>query len=98
RPDWRERGGEPKNPVYFPYRMLVTPAMVNLLVPGYATGASSLAWAETRVLPNLTVLGDAAGVAAARAVISGEQPADFGMDQIRRVQSKLRQMGARLDK
>jgi len=98
RPDWRQRGGEPKNPVYLPYRMLVTPGMVNLLVPGYATGASSLAWAEIRVLPNLTVLGDAAGAAAARSVVYGEQPADFGTAQIRWVQDRLRRMGARLNK
>jgi hypothetical protein len=98
RPDWWERGGEPKNPVYLPYRMLTVKGVKNLLVPGYATGCSSFAWAELRVLPNLAVLGDAAGVAAARAVLYGEDPADFGTLQIRWVQEKLRQFGARLDK
>ncbi len=98
RPDWWEAGGEPKNPVYLPYRMLTVTGIKNLLVPGYATGCSSFAWAELRVLPNLAVLGDAAGVAAARAVLYGENPADFDMTQIQWVQTKLRQFGARLDK
>ena len=98
RPDWWETGGEPKNPVYLPYRMLAVKGVKNLLVPGYATGCSSFAWAELRVLPNLAVLGDAAGVAAARAVLYGEDPADFGALQIRWVQEKLKQFGARLDK
>lgn len=98
RPDWWEKGGEPKNPVYLPYRMLTVPGLKNLLVPGYATGCSSFAWAELRVLPNLAVLGDAAGVAAARAVLYGEDPAEFGTMQIRWVQEKLKQLGARLEK
>ncbi len=98
RPDWEQKGGEPQNPVYLPYRMLVTPQAENLLVPGYATGASSLAWAEIRVIPNLCVLGDAAGAAAARAVLYGEAPARFGPAQISWVQQTLRRMGARLEK
>ncbi|MGB9803659.1 FAD-dependent oxidoreductase [Desulfofundulus sp.] len=98
RPDWERRGGEPRNPVYLPYRMLVTSQAENLLVPGYATGASSLAWAEVRVIPNLCVLGDAAGAAAARAVLFGEVPARFGPTQISWVQQTLRRMGARLEK
>lgn len=98
RPDWQSRGGNPVNPVYLPYRMLVTPRAENLLVPGYATGACSLAWAEIRVIPNLCVLGDAAGAAAARAVLFGEMPARFGPEQIRWVQETLRRAGARLEK
>ncbi|MDQ0285087.1 choline dehydrogenase-like flavoprotein [Desulfofundulus luciae] len=98
RPDWERQGGEPQNPVYLPYRMLVTSQAENLLVPGYATGASSLAWAEIRVIPNLCVLGDAAGAAAARAVLYGEAPARFGPAQISWVQQTLRRMGARLEK
>jgi len=98
RPDWFKEGGQPKNPVYLPYSMLTVEECVNLLLPGYATGCSSLAWAEIRVLPNLAVLGDAAGVAAARAVLHGERPADFSAEQIQWVQEKLRQIGARLEK
>lgn len=98
RPDWLQEGGQPVNPVYLPYSMLITTECSNLLVPGYATGCSSFAWAEVRVLPNLAVLGDAAGVAAARSVLYGEKPTDFSTEQIRWVQEKLRQMGARLEK
>jgi hypothetical protein len=98
RPDWQKEGGQPTNPVYLPYSMLKSPENNNLLVPGCATSCSSLAWAEIRVLPNLTVLGDAAGVAAARAVLFGEKPVDFTLEQLQWVQEKLRLMGARLEK
>ena len=98
RPDWLKEGSQPQNPVYLPYSLLTVEECANLLLPGYATGCSSLAWAELRVLPNLAVLGDAAGVAAARAVLYGERPADFSTEQIRWVQEKLHQMGVRLEK
>jgi len=98
RPDWRETGGEPENPVYLPYRMLIVENIKNLLVSGYATGCSSFAWAELRVLPNLAVLGDAAGAAAARAVAYDENPGDFTEVSINWVQDKLRAFGSRLDK
>lgn len=98
RPDLAAGGGQPQNPVYLPFEMLVTPQLVNLLVPGYATGAASLAWAEVRVIPNLCVLGDAAGAAAAGAVLSGADPALFRPEQIKWVQAALRKTGARLDK
>lgn len=98
RPDWWEAGGEPVNPVYLPYSMLTVPTVKNLLVPGYATGCSAFAWAELRVLPNLAVLGDAAGVAAARAVLFHEEPRDFETPQIEWIQQTLLSLGARLDK
>lgn len=98
RPDWQAKGGEPANPVYLPFEMLVAHEATNLLVPGYATGASSLAWAEIRVIPNLCVLGDAAGVAAARSIIYNENPALFTREQINWVQDVLRSYGVRLDK
>lgn len=98
RPDLLQTGGQPKNPVYLPYRMLTVSKIKNLLVPGYATGCSSLAWAEIRVLPNLTVLGDAAGVAAARAVLYQEEPRDFTIDALNWIQEKLQELGARIDK
>jgi hypothetical protein len=98
RPDWLAAGGQPVNPVYLPYAMLLPSDSVNLLVPGYATSCTSLAWSEIRVLPNLTVLGDAAGTAAARAVLFGENPADFGPAQWQWMQEQLRKNGACLDK
>jgi len=98
RPQWAARGGQPENPVYLPYRIMVAPAIKNLLLPGYATGASSLAWSQVRVLPNLAVLGDAAGVAAAVSVEKGIPPGAFQQEQITLVQKSLRKVNARLDK
>ncbi|MBQ3389865.1 MAG: FAD-dependent oxidoreductase [Firmicutes bacterium] len=79
----------PHNPVYIPYKALTTNYVANLLIPGYAVGASSFAWAELRVLPNLCVLGDAAGVAAAYAVNNGIHPLQFTSTHITAVQNLL---------
>ncbi|MBT9166868.1 MAG: hypothetical protein DDT19_00192 [Syntrophomonadaceae bacterium] len=98
RPDWLASGGEPKNPVYLPYEMLITEAAENLLIPGYATGSASLAWASIRVLPNLTVLGEAAGAAAALSVEKNIPPLRFEEAEITALQDILRKMGAILDK
>ncbi|MDI6907728.1 MAG: FAD-dependent oxidoreductase, partial [Thermoanaerobacterales bacterium] len=56
----------PPNPVYIPADILTNPAVPNLLTPGYAQSTDSTAWAAMRVIPNLTVCGDAAGILAAR--------------------------------
>jgi hypothetical protein len=87
-----------KNPAYVPYKALTTNYVANLLLPGYAVGTSSYGWSEHRVLPNLTVFGDAAGVAAAHAVNTGVHPLYFTSSDISSVQSKLISAGARLDK
>ncbi|WP_003543732.1 FAD-dependent oxidoreductase [Desulfotomaculum nigrificans] len=98
RPDWQQAGGQPKNPVYLPLDVLIPAKSDNLLVPGYAAGISSFAWAELRVLPNLAVLGDAAGVTAARSLAVKRNPRQFARADIAWVQEKLKQFGARLDK
>ncbi|MEG6523095.1 FAD-dependent oxidoreductase [Desulfotomaculum sp. 1211_IL3151] len=98
RPDWRASGGEPINPVYLPFEALLPEKTNNLLVPGYASSISSFAWAELRVLPNLAVLGDAAGVAAVRSLSAKKYPREFSQEDIAWVQKKLTQFGARLDK
>jgi hypothetical protein len=49
-------------------------------------------------LPNLTVLGDAAGAAAAYAVNNGKHPLYLNANDIANVQSMLRQVNAKLDK
>ncbi len=98
RPDWLASGGEPKNPVYLPYEMLITEAAENLLIAGYGTGTASLAWAAIRVLPNLTVLGDAAGAAAALSIEKNIPPLRFEEAEIAALQDILREMGAILDK
>lgn len=98
RSDWQIEFGQPTNPVYLPLSMIISQKIDNLLMPGYAASCSSMAWAELRVLPNLAVLGDAAGVAAARAVLFKEDPVDFKKEQITWVQERLKQNGSRLDK
>ena len=87
------------NPVYLPYEVLVPKTCSNLLVPGYAASFSSRAWFEARVLPNLCVLGDAAGVAAAVATEDGVPPGRFESRQIERTQESLvDDVGAILEK
>ena len=89
----------PRHPAYIPYNALTTNYVANLLIPGYAAGASSYAWAEMRVFPNLCVLGDAAGVAAAYAVNNNKHPLYFSSSDIAAVQTTLTNTGnARLEK
>lgn len=88
----------PKNPVYVPYDALATNFVCNLLIPGYAVGASSFAWAEIRVLPNQCVLGDAAGVAAAYAVKNAKDPLNFSQTDIANIQTLLKNSNALLEK
>lgn len=94
----KEMANKPKNPVYVPYDALATNFMSNLLIPGYATGVSSLGWAEVRVIPNLCVLGDAAGVAAAYAVNNNKKPLNFSTADIAKIQTTLSNSNARLEK
>jgi len=61
----------PPNPVQIPADVLTNPAVPNLLTPGYAQSTDSTAWAAMRVIPNLTVCGDAAGILAARLAAGG---------------------------
>lgn len=88
----------PRNPVYLPFEVLLSRSVPNLLIPGYATGMSSLAWASLRVLPNQCVLGDAAGVAAAYAVNTGRLPGEFTSTEVAAVREMLKGFGARVDK
>jgi hypothetical protein len=85
------------NPVYIPYDILTAPDVENLLLPGYAANVSGEAWFETRVLPNLCVLGDAAGVAAAVAVSQGVTPANT-QTLVSDIQQELRDNDAILEK
>ena len=91
---------DPSNAVYLPFSVMTTHFVSNLMLAGYAINASSYAWGELRVFPNLCTIGDAAGIAAAYAAKNnltalqvGETPA-----HIANVQSRLRVYGARLDK
>lgn len=88
-----------ENPAYLPYEALAPASCPNLLVPGYAASVSSRAWFEVRVLPNLCVLGDAAGVAAAVATQEGVPPGTFGTEQVTKTQEHLvDDVGAILEK
>ena len=99
RPDMGVTGSTPANPVYVPYLAITTGYVCNLLVPGYAAGMSSFAWAEGRVIPNLCVLGDAAGIAAAYAVNNGKHPRNFTDTDIAAIQGTLKKdCLTRLDK
>lgn len=98
RPDLGITGSIPANPVYVPYSVLTTGYVANLLIPGYAAGISSFGWAESRVIPNLTVLGDAAGVAAAYAANNGKQPLNLTAADVTAIQNTLRNSSVRLDK
>jgi hypothetical protein len=88
----------PANPHYIPYAALTTPAVENILLPGYAQSTSSEAWASMRVIPNLTVCGDAAGVAAAYSAANDKSPAALGPEDIREIQNLLTAAGARLNR
>lgn len=103
RPDYPKttpgRQASPQNPVYLPYEALISPQVPNLLLPGAAASIASLAWAELRVLPNLVVLGDAAGAAAAYALERGMAPGRFTAADIAAMQRRLvSRHGARLEK
>lgn len=89
----------PLNPVFIPYQALTTNYVANLLLPGYAAGVSSFAWGEIRVFPNLCVLGDAAGIAAAYCVNSGKYPLYLNSSDIASIQNTLASSaGARINK
>ncbi|NLK01271.1 MAG: FAD-dependent oxidoreductase [Clostridia bacterium] len=92
-------GGLPSQPVYIPFEALHSQSVPNLLLPGYAAGISSFAWSALRVLPCITVMGDAAGVGAAHSFREGLDPADFSDEDIEKIQHILRtKFNALLDK
>lgn len=86
------------NPTYLPLDCVLVPPVTNLLVPGYAARMESRAWWALRAAPNLCVLGDAAGTAAAFALHEGVDVLHFGHPEMAAVQSWLTTDGARLDK
>lgn len=88
----------PENPAYVPYDVMLNPAFENVLICGYGVNASSVAWYPLRVLPNLTMIGDAAGVSAGLALEWGRAPSRFDNAQVARVRERLKALGAKLDK
>lgn len=90
--------GEAAHPYYVPYAALTTPYAANLLLPGYAQRTADEAWGAARVIPNLTVCGDAAGVAAAHSLATGRPVNSFTYEDVLALRNTLRARGARLDK
>ncbi|MGQ5710368.1 FAD-dependent oxidoreductase [Desulforudis sp. DRI-14] len=88
----------PYNPVYIPGEAVLTPNVPNLLVPGYAQSTDSTAWAAMRVIPNLSVCGDAAGGIAALCVSHSETPAEVLANRIQAVRQAILNLGGRIDK
>ena len=86
------------NPMYLPLDAVLAPSLSNLLVPGYAARIESRAWWALRAAPNLCVLGDAAGAAAALALHEGVPLARFGTAEVAALQSWLAAEGAILNK
>ena len=86
------------NPAYLPLDAILTPPVANLLVPGHAARVESRAWWALRTAPNLCVLGDAAGVAAAFSAREEIPVLRFSNPEVAALQSWLAADGARLDK
>lgn len=81
-----------------PYDALEPNFVFNLLISGYATGVSSLVWGKVHTIPNLCVLGAAAGVAAAYAVNNNKKPLNFSTTDIANIHTVLANNNARLEK
>ncbi len=86
------------NPTYIPLDALLAPPVQNLLIAGHAARIESRAWWAMRAAPNLCVLGDAAGTAAALALHEGMPCSRFGTAEVAALQSWLSTDGALLDK
>jgi len=86
------------HPAFLPLEAILCPPVANLLVPGYAARIESRAWWALRTAPNLCVLGDAAGVAAAFSAREGQPVLRFGNAEVAAVQSWLGGEGAILEK
>lgn len=87
-----------KQPWYVPYDVLVSPKLVNVLIPGYAANMDSFSWTAMRVYPNLIMLGDAAGTAAGLAAAGQFDIGRPSEEQMRGLQHHLRQARVILDK
>lgn len=91
---------DPKNPLYMPYDALRTGYVANLLIPGYAANVCSYSWGEVRVFSNLSVLGDAAGIAAGYCCNNNIQPnvVQSNSTTMAAIQNKIKAIGGKIDK
>ena len=85
-------------PIYIPFECIYTDKLNNVIISGNASSISSFAWGEMRLLPNMCVIGDAAGVAAAHCIINNidvinkvmnPDPNDNNIKPIRRIRDFL---------
>lgn len=76
-------------PVYIPYSAMHTKNIKNMLVAGNAIGCCSFSWGEMRVLPNLCVVGDAAGIAIAYSIRTGTSLTDIPITDMDNYQKVL---------
>jgi hypothetical protein len=88
------------NPVYVPVDAILTAQAPNLITSGYSASISSRAWTMMRVLPNLNVLGDAAGVLAGYARTYQTDPNNFRSNTswMTNVRNRIKLYGGRVDK
>lgn len=86
--------------MYVPYEAIKTSYVANLLIPGYAAGVCSYSWGEVRVFSNLSVLGDAAGIAAGYCCNKGIDPYVLATKtaDIQAVQTKIKAANGKIDK
>lgn len=77
-----------------PYRCMLPTSVANLLVAGRCISVTHKALGSTRVMPQCSALGEAAGAAAALSIGAGCTPADLPVD---RLQDHLRAAGVILD-
>jgi hypothetical protein len=81
----------PTQPTAIPYSVMLPEVVSNLLVAGYALNADAWAWAQVRMLPTLTVIGDAAGAAAALASVT-DPPLHVSQVSVQSIQGALAQL------
>ncbi|GAB4201380.1 MAG: FAD-dependent oxidoreductase [Roseiflexaceae bacterium] len=90
----------PTNPTYIPIGALLTSQVPNLILAGYSASIGNWGWTAMRVLPNQTVIGDAAGVLAAYSINYATEPLNFGtnLTWITNVRNRIKLLGGRVDK
>lgn len=79
--------------MHLPFRNLLPTGIRNLLVAGRSTGGDRIAHAATRNMACCAVLGQGAGVAAARSLHEGREVADVGVEGVQR---ELERQGVRI--
>ena len=77
------------HPFYIPYNCIHNNKVSNLLVVGNAASVSSFSWGEMRVLPNMCVIGDAAGLFAAYCILNGDNNLNYNNSEINSIRAEM---------